>query len=56
VLIAVVTSLAAGTWFRYVLSRGWELLRVRGEDDAGVRAKTESLTITAPVPEKERVK
>jgi Kef-type K+ transport system membrane component KefB len=56
VLMAVVTSLAAGTWFRYVLGRGWELLRVRGEGDAGVGAKTESLTITAPVPEKERVK
>jgi len=26
VLIAIVTSLFAGTWFRYVLSRGWNLL------------------------------
>ena len=31
VLVAVVTSLAAGSWFRYVLARGWELLVVRGE-------------------------
>ncbi|MGH9009134.1 MAG: cation:proton antiporter, partial [Acidimicrobiia bacterium] len=32
VLTAVVTSLFAGAWFRYVLNRGWPLLRVRGED------------------------
>ena len=32
VLTAVVTSLFAGIWFRYVLNRGWPLLRVRGED------------------------
>src|SRR5205823_9410489 len=39
VLTAVVTSLIAGGWFRYVLDRGWHLLRVRGEalpdDEAG---------------------
>jgi hypothetical protein len=39
VLTAVITSLFAGVWFRYVLSQGWPLLRVRGEalpdDDAG---------------------
>jgi Kef-type K+ transport system membrane component KefB len=33
VLTAVVTSLFAGGWFRYVLGRGWPLLRVRGEAD-----------------------
>src|SRR5882724_183774 len=32
VLTAVVTSLFAGGWFRYVLGKGWPLLRVRGED------------------------
>ena len=31
VLTAVVTSLFAGAWFRYVLSKGWPLLRIRGE-------------------------
>jgi Kef-type K+ transport system membrane component KefB len=31
VLTAVVTSLFAGAWFRYVLSQGWPLLRIRGE-------------------------
>jgi Kef-type K+ transport system membrane component KefB len=31
VLTAVVTSLFAGVWFRYVLSQGWPLLRIRGE-------------------------
>ena len=31
VLTAVITSLFAGVWFRYVLSRGWPLLRIRGE-------------------------
>jgi Kef-type K+ transport system membrane component KefB len=31
VLTAVITSLFAGVWFRYVLSQGWPLLRVRGE-------------------------
>jgi hypothetical protein len=38
VLTAVVTSLFAGGWFRYVLGKGWPLLVVRGEaqpeDDA----------------------
>jgi Kef-type K+ transport system membrane component KefB len=28
VLAAVITSLAAGYWFKYVLSRGWDLLKV----------------------------
>jgi hypothetical protein len=27
VLIAIITSLSAGYWFRYVLSKGWELLK-----------------------------
>jgi hypothetical protein len=31
VLTAVITSLFAGVWFRYVLSKGWPLLRVQGE-------------------------
>ncbi len=31
VLTAVITSLFAGVWFRYVLNQGWPLLRVRGE-------------------------
>jgi K+:H+ antiporter len=31
VLVAVVTSVMAGSWFRYVLGRGWDLLRVGGE-------------------------
>ena len=34
VMTAIVTSMIAGTWFRYVLSQGWELLRVRGEEPA----------------------
>ena len=34
VLTAVVTSLFAGGWFRYVLNKGWPLLRVRGETEA----------------------
>jgi Kef-type K+ transport system membrane component KefB len=34
VLTAVVTSLIAGGWFRYVLDRGWHLLKVRGETAA----------------------
>jgi Kef-type K+ transport system membrane component KefB len=38
VLMAVFTSLAAGTWFRYVLARGWELLVVRGEAPAPLPA------------------
>jgi Kef-type K+ transport system membrane component KefB len=32
VLTAVVTSLFAGAWFRFVLNRGWTLLRVRAEE------------------------
>jgi Kef-type K+ transport system membrane component KefB len=31
VMTAVVTSLFAGGWFRYVLNKGWPLLRVEGE-------------------------
>ena len=27
VLIAIITSLSAGYWFRYVISKGWELLK-----------------------------
>src|SRR5437879_703700 len=34
VLTAVVTSLFAGGWSRYVLNKGWPLLRVRGEAEA----------------------
>ncbi len=33
VLVAVITSLAAGMWFRAVLARGLPLLRVKGEAD-----------------------
>ena len=50
VLTAVITSLFAGVWFRYVLSQGWPLLRVRGEplpDDEAVTA--EGGTPLAPV-------
>jgi Kef-type K+ transport system membrane component KefB len=49
VLTAVVTSLFAGAWFRYVLNRGWPLLRIRGEavaDDDG----TEALAPVTPLP------
>jgi Kef-type K+ transport system membrane component KefB len=28
VLAAIVTSLAAGCWFKYVLSKGWDLLKI----------------------------
>jgi len=28
VLAAIITSLAAGYWFKYVLSKGWELLKI----------------------------
>lgn len=31
VLIAVLTSLAAGYWFRYVLSKGWHLMKLPSE-------------------------
>jgi Kef-type K+ transport system membrane component KefB len=56
VLVAVVTSLAAGSWFRYVLGRGWHLLKVRGEEDdgAGVRSPV-TTALTSPAPEKEPV-
>jgi Kef-type K+ transport system membrane component KefB len=51
VLTAVVTSLTAGVWFRYVLSKGWPLLRVHGEvpsDDAGDAAADDGAPL-APV-------
>jgi Kef-type K+ transport system membrane component KefB len=56
VLTAVITSLFAGVWFRYVLSQGWPLLRVRGEalsdDDAdsGDGDPAGSLAPVTPLP------
>ena len=56
VLTAVITSLFAGGWFRYVLNKGWPLLRVRGEalpdDDAdsGDGAPGESPAPVTPSP------
>lgn len=53
VLTAVVTSLVAGVWFRYVLSQGWPLLRIRGEalpaDDAGDGSAADDGAPLAPV-------
>jgi len=46
VLIAIVTSLMAGYWFRAVLSRGWELLRV-GERPQGRDRAARRLGVTA---------
>lgn len=56
VMTAIVTSLIAGTWFRYVLSQGWELLRVRGEGDAGPAEPASGLAPVVPLREKEPVK
>ena len=59
VLTAVITSLFAGGWFRYVLNRGWPLLRVRGEvlpgDDAGGGPEGDGAPL-APVTHTERTK
>ena len=52
VLTAVVTSLFAGVWFRYVLSQGWPLLRIRGEalpDDDGAASAADDGAPLAPV-------
>jgi Kef-type K+ transport system membrane component KefB len=53
VLTAVVTSLFAGVWFRYVLSQGWPLLRIRGEalpdDDTGAASAADDGAPLAPV-------
>jgi Kef-type K+ transport system membrane component KefB len=53
VLTAVVTSLFAGVWFRYVLSQGWPLLRIRGEalpdDEAGAASADDDGAPLAPV-------
>ena len=53
VLTAVVTSLFAGGWFRYVLNRGWPLLRVRGEEVGVVDATPPA---PASTPEREPVR
>lgn len=29
VLIAITTSLMAGTWFRFVVGKGWDLLKIK---------------------------
>ena len=49
VLTAVVTSLFAGVWFRYVLNQGWPLLRVRGEDLSEDDSDGDSEGAPAPV-------
>jgi K+:H+ antiporter len=55
VLVAVVTSLAAGCWFRYVLARGYPLLRVRGEEPEPDGGPVEAAAAPAPSPAKELV-
>lgn len=52
VLVAVVTSLAAGAWFRYALARGWELLVIRGEEvpepSGGAEQAEEPVSVPQP--------
>ena len=53
VMTAVVTSLFAGGWFRYVLNKGWPLLRVRGEtlrDDEAEAGADAPLAAVMPFP------
>jgi Kef-type K+ transport system membrane component KefB len=58
VLTAVITSLFAGIWFRYVLSQGWPLLRVRGEalPDVGAEPGDEEgpLAPVTPLPTRKK--
>jgi hypothetical protein len=60
VLTAVITSLFAGVWFRHVLSRGWPLLRIRGEamtdDDADEGAVPLAPVTPLPTRTKEPVR
>jgi Kef-type K+ transport system membrane component KefB len=56
VLTAVITSLFAGGWFRYVLNKGWPLLRVRGETLADDEAAVEDGLPLAPVMPLQRTK
>jgi Kef-type K+ transport system membrane component KefB len=54
VLTAVITSLFAGVWFRHVLTRGWPLLRIRGEalpdDDLDPASDDAPLAPVMPLP------
>jgi Kef-type K+ transport system membrane component KefB len=56
VLTAVVTSLFAGGWFRYVLNKGWPLLRVRGEPLAEEDADSRDAPRAAVTPLADRTK
>jgi Kef-type K+ transport system membrane component KefB len=61
VMTAVVTSLFAGGWFRYVLGKGWPLLRIDGEalpDDhaAGVDEADDGLPLAPVTPITDRMK
>jgi K+:H+ antiporter len=49
VLVAVVTSVMAGSWFRYVLGRGWELMRVRSEESGQVAGASNGIVPNAPI-------
>ena len=55
VMTAVVTSLFAGGWFRYVLNKGWPLLRVRGEtlrdDEAEAGADAPLAAVMPQIPD-----
>ena len=56
VLTAVITSLFAGGWFRYVLNKGWPLLRVRGEALPDDEADADDGAPLAPVMPLQRTK
>jgi Kef-type K+ transport system membrane component KefB len=50
VLIALATSLLAGSWFRYVISMGWPLLNSRGSERLALTAKEQSELLASGVP------
>jgi Kef-type K+ transport system membrane component KefB len=50
ILIALATSLLAGSWFRYVISKGWPLLRSRATERLSLTAEEQNELPSSRIP------
>ena len=50
VLIALATSLLAGSWFKYVISKGWPLLNSGGSEQLALTVEEQNKLSTSTVP------
>jgi len=51
ILLALVTSLMAGSWFKYVISKGWPLLKSEGSESSAVDAWDARGTLNPKLPD-----